>query len=189
MGVQGDIKKIVGRFTSHYYRDLVKQLCLLNNNKNLYFPPEVNVEQLLESEKGKEWLLIGQAAAGLLENSTENRAKVREATLCLIKWVTQRDSLYRLEPGGFFAGEMGWLTAKALVWASDDQLLTQAEAAKIVGDTSSDRVRNAVRDGRLWAIKNPYATNPRQGATLVLRSQVSNVFKGGSGEQYITDFD
>lgn len=57
----------------------------------------------------------------------------------------------------------------------DDDLITQAEAARIAGITTQ-AVHNATRDGRLDTYADDSATNPRHGGRLVSRQQVLKVW-------------
>lgn len=57
-----------------------------------------------------------------------------------------------------------------------DDLITQAEAARITGAPSIQAINNAIKDGRLHGYKNPQAPGRRQGATLVSEAAVRKIW-------------
>jgi hypothetical protein len=67
--------------------------------------------------------------------------------------------------------QIDWFAAAGDLAARPDDLITQSEAAELVGK-SLPAVNAAVRDGRITGYNNPAATNPRRGGTLVSRADV-----------------
>lgn len=74
----------------------------------------------------------------------------------------------------FRSGDLVDAIEAARRWIDED-LITQAEAARLAGITTQ-AVHNATRDGRLETYANDDATNPRHGGKLVSRQQVQAVW-------------
>jgi len=121
---------------------------------------------------------IARAAAGEIENDAEgwNRGIVYEGIQDLMERLFAPPGLgsaYDI-PARFWDTDLGQMVARALIWVQDDELITLKQAADLRGVTIQ-AISNAVREGRLRRYTDPDAPNPRQGGTLVSRSQVEAI--------------
>lgn len=131
------------------------------------------------------WVVIAHAAAGLIDRNDQTIAKVKAACTDLARLqfpMTLAEGLGDYMRIAFCAndylGDFGEVFWRALVWAFGDDLITQAEAAKIAGTTTA----NIGQHTRLTFVYNPDA-NQRQARRMVLRSEVEAIeWKKGRGD-------
>jgi hypothetical protein len=120
---------------------------------------------------------IARAAAGELEHTDDGWTEgvVYEGIQDLCERLFSPPGLgaaYTI-PRDFWESPLGQMVGRAFIWTKNDQLITQAEAAKIKGVTTQ-AISNAVREGRLIGYIDPDAPE-RQGRTLVSKADVENM--------------
>ncbi len=119
---------------------------------------------------------IARAAAGELDDDPEGitRGVVYEGIQDLIEQLFSPPGTaysYPPPPKGFWASPFGGMVGKAWAWSRKDELITQAEAGRLLGK-STQAVNNDIRSGRLTGYHNPNAVYKRQGKILVSRQEV-----------------
>jgi hypothetical protein len=119
---------------------------------------------------------IARAAAGELDDDPEGitRGVVYEGIQDLIEQLFAPPGLaysYPPPPKSFWASPFGGMVGRAWAWCRQDELITQAEAGRLLGK-STQAVNNDIRSGRLTGYHNPDAVYERQGRTLVSREEV-----------------
>lgn len=72
--------------------------------------------------------------------------------------------------------EFLWMLVQAEVWATGDELITQAQAARLLAKNTRF-INNMISRRRLQAYTNPYAVNPRREAIWVKRSDIEKLGK------------
>lgn len=134
---------------------------------------------LLQSPVAHELCLIAQAAADKLEHCPENDDAVRKAIHNLGKrlFVPSFAPVGFTRLPGFRETSLGKMIARALLWLCQDDLISIAEAAKLL-EVTHQAIKNAIKDRRLTEYINPDAPNPRRGRVLVSRSEVENMQQG-----------
>lgn len=122
---------------------------------------------------------IARAAAGKLEDDPEGfmRGVVYEGIQDLIEQLFSPPGTaysYPPPPKSFWASPFGGMVGKAWAWCRQDELITQAEAGRLLGK-STQAVNNDIRSGRLTGYHDPDSAYERQGKTLVSRQEVSEL--------------
>lgn len=118
------------------------------------------------------WLLMARAGLGLVEPTDINRAVVRKVCQTLAEWlfVIPGAGIAYTIPDSWYESEMGAIWAAALIWCEGGELVTQAEAARLLG-VSVSTIASRIDRGRLAAFTDPSAPS-RQGRRLVRRRDI-----------------
>lgn len=159
----------LGVILPHPVPDEVRELPGDNEIKVVFIHQSALADQLAE---------IARAAAGEIDNDSEgwNRGAVYEGIQDLCERLFAPPGLgaaYQI-PGLFWDTPLGGIVIKALVWASHDELITQTEAADMLG-IKIQSVNNYIREGKLNAYRNPDANNTKPhtpGGILLRKSEV-----------------
>lgn len=172
-------QEIIKTFIIEYYNDRKRQV---ENNFMVIIPLEADAriwEKPLQTPFGQELMEIARAAAGLIEDDKEgwNRGVVYEGIQDLMEQLFAPPGLFATYqiPAEFWEHPLGQMVGRAWVWVQQDELITQAQAVEL-GAPSVQAVNNAIRDGRLRGYKTPEPEHQRQGATLVSKKEVANLW-------------
>lgn len=170
---------VVAAFASEFWRERAWQLeqMLLDAQfaLNVVTAPHGD-EWFTRGMEPQSWLLMARAGLGLVEPTDANRAEVREVCQSLAEWlfaIPGASMVYAI-PDSWYESEMGALWAAALLWCEGDELITQAEAARLSG-LSASTIASRIDRGQLQSFIDPAAPS-RQGRRLVRRRDVA----GGS---------
>lgn len=171
------------------YNEIIRQFVLeyfnrrkwqIENNFFVFLPNEstLNIyKEPLSTPFGQQLVEIAHAASGLMDDDEEgfNRGVVYEGIQDLAEQLFAPPGLgsaYTI-PAEFWEQPLGEMVSRAMLWVKQDQLITQAEAAKIRG-VSISAIGEAIKKGNLRSFKNPDA-NERQGRTLVSRKEIERM--------------
>lgn len=178
MSTPEEYQEIIRQFVVEYFN---RRKWQIENNFVIFLDPHPQIIQIhkdpLSTPFGQQLVEIARAASGLIEDDPEgfNRGVVYEGIQDLCEQLFAPPGLgsaYTI-PASFWEHPLGQMVSVAMLWVQQDELITQAEAAKIRGVTTQ-AINQATRDGRLRSFKNPDA-NERQGRTLVSRRDVDKM--------------
>lgn len=136
--------------------------------------PQPQVVLIFESAFAGQIAEIARAAAGELPDDEATRV-VMEGIQDLVEQLFAPPGLtyhYKEPPEFWNETSFGRMVRDARLWVQQDRLITQREAAEILG-VSLQAVNNAIRAGRLVGYTDSAAVNPRQGGVLVSRREVN----------------
>lgn len=115
------------------------------------------------------------AAAATGELPDDQRPDILDHIQALLETLFAMPGEARAEPPSWFwETELGGMVSAGMVWANNDQLITQAAAAEVVG-VSVAAINNAIRDGRLTGYRQGDASAHRPGGVLVSRAEVAQL--------------
>lgn len=166
---------VVAAFASEFWRERAWQLeqMLLDAQfaLNVVTAPHGD-EWFTRGMEPQSWLLMARAGLGLVEPTDINRAVVHKVCQSLAEWlfVIPGAGMAYTIPDSYHESEMGALWAAALLWANGDELITQAEAARLLG-VSSSTIASRIDRGQLRVFIDPAAPS-RQGRRLVRRGDI-----------------
>lgn len=178
MSTLEEYQEIIKQFVVEYFNDRKWQI---ENNFFIFLDPHPQIihihKEPLSTPFGQQLVEIARAAAGLMEDDPEgfNRGTVYEGIQNLCEQLFAPPGLgsaYTI-PASFWEHPLGQMVSVAMLWVQQDELITQAEAAKIKG-VGIQNINQAIQMGRLRSFKNPNA-NERQGRTLVSRRDVEKL--------------
>lgn len=141
--------------------------------------PLLSNEQLLHSMLADTVAEIARCAAGLMNGNQNTLSIVAEGIQSIMESLFCRRSaglyIYQV-PEEFWGTPFGQMVAVARLHIANDELITIAQAAELLGVTTQ-AVSQAVNVGRLTAYVDPNAP-AHQGRRLVSRRDVENYTKG-----------
>jgi hypothetical protein len=169
--------EIIRQFVIEYLNDRMFQI----QNNFLIMPSTDQIEAAYQNPLGtpfgQQLVEIARAASGEMKDDEEgwNRGVVYEGIQDLMEQLFAPPGLgsaYTI-PSEFWEQPLGEMVSRAMLWVQQDELITQAEAAKIRG-VSIQAISQAIQLGKLRGFKNPEA-NERQGRTLVSRKEIEKM--------------
>lgn len=173
-----EYQETIKQFVTEYFN---RRKWQIENNLFIFLDPHPQIIQIhkdpLNTPFGQQLVEIARAATGLIKDDEEgfNRGVVYEGIQDLCEQLFAPPGLgsaYTI-PASFWDHPLGQMVSVAMLWVRQDELITQAEAAKIRG-VSIQNINQAIQVGRLRSFKNPNA-NERQGRTLVSRRDVEKM--------------
>jgi len=130
--------------------------------------PDITKEKVEASQAFSMACLLEDASTGVLEWTRDRANAVVDAHDSFKSLLFQVPGVRGASiPTEFYGTAFGLVMVKALVWATQDQFLSYAEAAEITG-RSAHNLRMAVSVGRLISIPDYFGKN----RPAVLKSQV-----------------
>lgn len=166
-------KQVVVSFINKMQWDIQNKLGIHDNEAFIKLCEEWNQTPLAELVSQ-----VAKVAAGDLPSNETIRDETYEAIQDLMETLfsSRADFAFYDIPNSFWDTPFGEMVSLAFLYIQNDELITQAEAAKIAGITIQ-AVHQAIKDGRLKSYKDPNSPGERQGRTLVSKAAILELWQ------------
>jgi len=164
-----DSEPIIRQFVDWLWDSRTAQLKALYPNIILPppFPPSLYSTALAEDLRQ-----MATAAAGLIDRTPVSITAVSSVCAMIADWLFAPSAAEHANevPEAFSDSPIGWLWWRANLWCLGDELISMAEAARILG-VNTNTINWRIRTGKLRHYLDPLSRQSQR-HTLVLRSEI-----------------